>query len=139
MEVSERVRKARDNRKMMKQLQVQSQLQRVKDKKELMDEVKKYRKGIRKDLDFLEPGGNKKKGQPQKQVGQNQRNTKSAEKRKFKDSKYGHGGKKSGSKKNTKDSAADVSGYRPPKKPVGKNQQRPGKNKRKHIKSKRRK
>lgn len=39
LEVSEKVRKARQNRKMMKQLQVQAQLNRQKEKKELMDEV----------------------------------------------------------------------------------------------------
>lgn len=39
LEVSEKVRKARDNRKMMKQLQTQATLQRQKEKKDLMDEV----------------------------------------------------------------------------------------------------
>lgn len=142
LEISEKVRKARQNRKMMKQLQVQAQLQRQKEKKDLMDEVKKYRKGVRKDLDFLEPGGGKKSAQQtqKKRVGQHPKNNKSTEKRKYRDDKYGFGGKKKGSKINTKESSADVSGYRPPRKPNAKNKkQRPGKSKRNQVKSKRRK
>ncbi|KAK3919467.1 putative rRNA-processing protein EBP2-like protein [Frankliniella fusca] len=146
LEVSEKVRKARENRKMMKQLQVQAQLNRQKEKKELMDEVKKYRKGIRTDLDFLEPGGGKKPAQQKRPAQNTNKNKRSAEKRKHKDSKYGFGGKKRGLKTNTKESAADVGGYLPPRKPGAKNrnmnkknQNRPGKNKRNNIKSKRRK
>lgn len=135
LEISEKLRKARQNRKLMKEKQVQAQLQRQKEKKELMDEVKKYRKGVRKDLDFLEPGGDKKKKIQQQQ--QQRKNNKAANnKRKFKDSKYGLGGKKRGLKKNTKESASDVSGYRPARKPVGKNQQRPGKSRRRVAKRK---
>lgn len=143
LEVSEKVRKARDNRKMMKQLQTQATLQRQKDKKDLMDEVKKYRKGIRKDLDFLEPGGDKKQGKTEFKRLPN----KAAEKkRQTKDAKYGLGGKKRGLKRNTKESSADVSSYRPPPRPKkhgAKNQkgnQRPGKNRRnqKNARSKRR-
>lgn len=132
LEVSEKVRKARDNRKMMKQLQTQATLQRQKEKKDLMDEVKKYRKGIRKDLDFLEPGGDKKQGKqdPKKRLP----NKAAEKKRQMKDAKYGMGGKKRGSKKNTKESSADISSYRPPprpKRPGAKNKnQRPGKNRR---------
>ncbi|KAE8741453.1 hypothetical protein FOCC_FOCC012997 [Frankliniella occidentalis] len=142
LEVSEKVRKARENRKMMKQLQVQSQLNRQKEKKELIDEVKKYRKGIRTDLDFLEPGGGKKPGQ-QKRPAPNNKNSRSADKRKHKDSKFGFGGKKRGLKTNTKESAADVGGYRPPRKPGVKNRNmnkknRPGKSKRNNNKNSKR-
>lgn len=142
LEISERVKKARENRKMMKQLQTQSTLQRIQEKKDLANEVKKYRKGIRKDLDFLEPGGGKKKQQEQSKKQQFQEAKKKFpnkdvdKRRKAKDAKYGMGGKKSGMKRNTRESSADVSSYRPSlatknKKAGLKNRnQRPGKSRR---------
>ncbi|XP_034241239.1 probable rRNA-processing protein EBP2 homolog [Thrips palmi] len=135
LEVSEKVRKIRENRKMMKTLQAQAVIQRQKDKRDLMEEVKKYRKGARKDLDFLEPGGDKKK-QGQQGHKKKLQNKPADRKRQKKDEKYGLGGKKGGLKRNTKESSADVSSYRPPprnKKAGGKNakgQKRPGKSRR---------
>ncbi|XP_060519749.1 probable rRNA-processing protein EBP2 homolog [Cylas formicarius] len=127
---SERVKHLRQQRKEGKMLQIQTKLQRQQEKKEMMDQVKKYRKGVSKGLDFLES----KKG--------NSISRKALEKRKFKDQKFGFGGKKRGLKINTKESAGDISEYKrqkpankgKPKNKVMKN--RPGKSKRMKNKSK---
>ncbi|XP_043280357.1 probable rRNA-processing protein EBP2 homolog [Venturia canescens] len=110
---SERVRQLRTQRKVGKQMQIEATLKKHAEKRKMLEEVKKYRKGVRKDLDFLDdkkkPGGTKKfDGQSDKR---------SNLKMKMKNSKYGFGGKKRGMKKNTKESAADVSEYRRPAKP----------------------
>lgn len=133
---SEKVRQLRQQRKVGKQMQIEATLKKHAEKRKLLDEVKKYRKGVRKDLDFLD---DKKKSQSQT-VDQ-----KVAAKRKMKDTKYGFGGKKRGSKKNTKTSSADVTEYRRPLKPGqnlkkkgGKSKQRVGKNRRIQMKAKKR-
>lgn len=135
---SERVRQLRQQRKVGKQMQIESKLKKHAEKKKMLDEVKKYRKGIRNDLDFLDdkkkPGNNKKNAaKPMDKRAQ--------AKLKMKNSKYGFGGKKKGSKQNTKASASDVSEWQRPGKPGTKgrgsaNKQRPGKNRRAQIKSK---
>uniref|UniRef100_A0A1B6HTD5 Uncharacterized protein n=1 Tax=Homalodisca liturata TaxID=320908 RepID=A0A1B6HTD5_9HEMI len=101
----EKVRKIRQQRKMSKKLQKEGKLKKQNEKKEMLDEVKKFRKGIRKDLDFLE----NKKPQNKSKSGQ----TRSLMKRQYKDSKFGHGGKKRGLKLNTKESSANMDDYRP--------------------------
>jgi rRNA-processing protein EBP2 len=64
-------------------------------------------------------------------------------KRRYKDQKFGFGGKKRGMKRNTKNSTSDVSEFRRPGKPkrpgAAQKHQRPGKNKRLKMKSKRKK
>lgn len=47
-------------KKVGKQLQIQAKLRKINEKKEMLNEVKKFRKGKRQDLDFLE--NNPKKG-----------------------------------------------------------------------------
>lgn len=91
---SERVKQLRQQRKEGKAMQVQMKLQRQKEKKETLEQVKKFRKGVSKNMDFLD---NKSK--------------KVLERRKMRDKKFGFGGKKRGSKMNTRESAADVSDY----------------------------
>ncbi|XP_066140262.1 probable rRNA-processing protein EBP2 homolog [Euwallacea fornicatus] len=126
---SERVKQLRQQRKEGKLLQIQTKLQRQQEKKEMLDQVKKYRKGVSKDLDFLDLKKSKAISR------------KALEKRKQKNKKFGFGGKKKGGKLNTKESAADISEYRNPKKPrkerdskgnkgKGKAKTRPGKNRR---------
>lgn len=134
---SEKVRQLRQQRKVGKQMQIEATLKKHAEKRKLLEEVKKYRKGVRKDLDFLD---DKKKSQD-KAV-----NQKVAAKRKMRDAKYGFGGKKRGSKKNTRASSADVSEYRRPSKPGkdsknkgekgGKPKQRLGKSRRTQMKAK---
>ncbi|CAK9806512.1 Probable rRNA-processing protein EBP2 homolog [Anthophora plagiata] len=135
-QLSEKVRQQRQQRKVAKQMQVEATLRKHAEKKKLQEEVKKYRKGVRKDLDFLE---DKKKPQ-----GKGMQSKVSA-KRKMRDSKYGFGGKKRGSKRNTSSSSADVSEYKRPKsmgkdskKKGGKPKQRLGKNRRIQMKAKKR-
>ncbi|XP_039281303.1 probable rRNA-processing protein EBP2 homolog isoform X1 [Nilaparvata lugens] len=128
----EKVRKIREQRKMSKKIQAENRLKKQNEKKSMLDEVKKFRKGIRKDLDFLD---NKNKPSNRSQL-----------KRKHKDSKFGFGGKKRGLKRNTRESAAgDFDGGNakgkgshrgPPNKGKVQNK-RPGKQRRQQIKSKR--
>ncbi|XP_031830388.1 putative rRNA-processing protein EBP2 homolog [Nomia melanderi] len=120
---TEKVRQMRLQRKVAKQMQVEATLKKHAEKRKLMEEVKKYRKGIRQDLDFLE---DKKKPQPRKV------DPKIAAKRKMKDSRYGFGGKKRGNKKNTRTSSMDVSEYKRPSKP-GKDLKKKGGNVNKRL------
>lgn len=98
---SERVKQLRVQRKEGKAMQLQTKLLRQQEKKEMVDQMKKFRKGVSKNLDFLDT--------KQKNISK-----KAVEKRQNKAKKFGFGGKKKGSKLNTKESAADVSEYRRP-------------------------
>lgn len=135
---SERVRQLRQQRKVGKQMQVEATLKKQAEKKKMLEEVKKYRKGVRKDLDFLEDKKNPQTKQTNRKI-----NSKAQLKIKMKNDKYGFNGKKRGSKRNTKSSCADVSEYRRPQKPgkrgtKGKGgNQRLGKSRRVQMKAKR--
>lgn len=99
---SERLKQIRDQRKMGKLIQRQARVQKETDKREMLDKLKKFRKGKLKNLDFLEDnrktGGNK---------------AAAAGKRNARDKKFGFGGKKRGLKRNTKDSSMDTGGSKP--------------------------
>lgn len=135
---SEKVRQLRQQKKIAKQMQVEATLKKHAEKRKLLEDVKKYRKGVRKDLDFLDE---KKKSQD-KQTNRKM-NPKTQLKMKMKAAKYGYGGKKRGSKWNTKSSSADVSEYRQPQKPgegrkgKGGRGRRLGKSRRTQMKAKR--
>lgn len=93
---SERVKQLREQRKMGKLVQKQLKVKREGEKKEMLDQLKKFRKGKLKNLDFLEdakPSASKKA--PVANI-----------KRKSKDKRFGFGGKKSGTKRNTKASSS---------------------------------
>ena len=133
---AEKVAKLRELKKFGKKVQTEVQLKRQKEKKDMMDEMKKIRKGQGGNLDFLDDGGDAKK------------KSNSVGKRNFKDKKFGFGGKKRGMKKNDKKSADDVSGFKPFSKgraggPNKKNMKgklkRPGKDKRQKIQNKKKK
>ncbi|XP_062127191.1 probable rRNA-processing protein EBP2 homolog [Drosophila sulfurigaster albostrigata] len=94
---SERIKQIREQRKMGKMLAKQTKVQREAEKKEMLDKLKKFRKGKLKNLDFLEDA--KALESKQKQ---------SADKRKQRNKKFGFGGKKKGQKRNTKASAAGL-------------------------------
>lgn len=94
---SERIKQIRDQRKMGKIIQRQARVQRESEKRDMLDNLKKYRKKQLKDLDFLEDDNKQKK----KGVG-------GKDKRKARDNRFGFGGKKRDSKRNTKDSSMDV-------------------------------
>ncbi|KAG7212461.1 hypothetical protein KM043_012776 [Ampulex compressa] len=133
---SEKVRQLRAQRKVGKQMQIEATLKKHAEKRKMMEEVKKYRKGIRQDLDFLDD-----KKKPQNRPGNKRLNPKAQAKLKMKNSKYGFGGKKRDSKKNTRQSSADVSEYRRPRKAVAgkgkgpKGNTRPGKNRRAQLRA----
>ncbi|KAL6257621.1 hypothetical protein P5V15_011198 [Pogonomyrmex californicus] len=136
---SEKVRQMRQQKKIAKQMHVEATLKKHAEKKKLLEEVKNYRKGIRKDLDFLDD-----KKKPQSKYPNRKMNPKVQAKKNMKDKKYGYGGKKRGSKWNTRSSSADVSEYKRPQKPgegrkgkSGKGKQRLGKSRRVQMKAKR--
>ncbi|XP_076300684.1 putative rRNA-processing protein EBP2 homolog [Lasioglossum baleicum] len=116
---SEKVRQMRQQRKVAKQMQVEATLKKHAEKRKMLEEVKKYRKGVRQDLDFLDD-----KKKPQRKG----MDPKALAKKRMKDSKYGFGGKKRGNKQNTRSSSADVSEYKRPSKP-GDSRNRGGKRK----------
>ncbi|XP_053737740.1 probable rRNA-processing protein EBP2 [Synchiropus splendidus] len=141
IERSEKAKKLREQRKFGKKVQIEVIQKRQKEKKAMMTAVKKYQKGMTDKLDFLE--GDQKAGKGGKQGTKKEVNKKGPNsKRKFKDQKFGFGGKKSGSKWNTKDSHNDVSGFRAKvahgkggkKGKGGKQNKRPGKSVRKKMK-----
>lgn len=106
----------------------------------MLEQIKRVRKGKSTDLDFLEDnkGNNSNKGNPKSKVNK---------KRAMKDKKFGFGGKKKGSKLNTRESTHQIDGFNSSakKKPFNfktknfkpnnkKKNQRPGKSKRKNAK-----
>lgn len=112
MEKSEKAKKLRELRKYGKKVQVEVLQKRQKEKKAMMSAVKKYQKGMSDKLDFLEGDQDKTKkgaGPSKAQINKKGPNAK----RKFKDRKFGFGGKKKGTKWNTKESHNDMSGFRP--------------------------
>lgn len=102
----------------------------------MLEQLKRVRKGKSADLDFLEDNKGKK--------AQGKENKKINKRRAMKDQKFGFGGKKKGSKLNTRESTNDMDGFNSSakKKPFNfktknfkpnnkKKNQRPGKSKRK--------
>ncbi|KAG5320308.1 EBP2 protein, partial [Acromyrmex heyeri] len=113
---SEKLRQLRQQKKVSKQMEVETTLKKHVEKRKSMEEVKKYRKDkISKDLDFLDD-----KKKPQAKITHVNRkiNPKAQLKMQMKAAEFGYGrGKKRRSKWNTRSSSADVSEYRRPEKP----------------------
>ncbi|XP_072275439.1 probable rRNA-processing protein EBP2 [Pyxicephalus adspersus] len=142
MEKSEKAKQLRALRNYGKKVQVEVLQKRQKEKSNMMNQIKKYQKGLSDKLDFLEGDQPQKKmsGAPGKKKGP-------SAKRKYKDQKFGFGGRKKGSKRNTKESFNDVSGFKAsvahgkgPHRPGSKGRKnankRPGKKVRQKIKNK---
>uniref|UniRef100_A0A3B3TH56 EBNA1 binding protein 2 n=1 Tax=Poecilia latipinna TaxID=48699 RepID=A0A3B3TH56_9TELE len=111
LERSEKAKKLREQRKFGKKVQTEVIQKRQKEKKAMMSAVKKYQKGMTDKLDFLE--GDQKAAKNSSDGSKKALAKKGPNaKRKFKDQKFGFGGKKSGKKWNTKESFNDVSGFR---------------------------
>jgi len=108
-ERAEKMSKLRELKKYGKKVQVEVQQKRLKEKKDMMDEMKKIRKGQGGNMDFLENGG----GKGDKNGGGKGGNREAERKRNSKDKKFGFGGKKRNIKKNDKNSTDDVSGFKP--------------------------
>lgn len=98
---SERLKQIREQRKMGKLIQRQARVQKEAEKRDMLNNLKKFRKGKLKNLDFLDDN---RKSSSAATV---------ASKRKARDSKFGFGGKKRGLKRNTKDSSMDTGGSKP--------------------------
>ncbi|GAB1603917.1 probable rRNA-processing protein EBP2 [Argonauta hians] len=106
MERSEKAKKLRAARKFGKQVQIDVLKKRAQEKKKMLEEVKKYRKGQKDKLDFLEELESEGKGQPNK--GRSRKRGADSEsqhqpnnKRKSKNERFGFGGKKKWSKSNS--------------------------------------
>ncbi|XP_032511511.2 probable rRNA-processing protein EBP2 homolog [Danaus plexippus] len=139
---TEKVRQLREQKKIAHRVQVDAKLKQAADKRQMLEQLKRVRKGKSTDLDFLDDnkGKNNSKG--------NNTTVKVNKKRAMKDKKFGFGGKKKGSKLNTRDSTNQMEGFNSSakkkpfnfktknfkpnnKKPSNKKNQRPGKSKRK--------
>ncbi|XP_022129318.2 probable rRNA-processing protein EBP2 homolog [Pieris rapae] len=135
----EKVRQLRDQKKMAKRVQIDTKLKQAADKRQMLEQLKRVRKGKSTDLDFLDDNkGKGKKGNVKNKVNK---------RRVMKDEKFGFGGKKKGSKLNTRESSSQMDGFNSSakKKPFNfkskqftpnnkKKNQRPGKSKRKNAK-----
>lgn len=106
-EMSEKARKLRELKKTGKRTQVEVQQRKLKEKKDMMESMKKFRKGTEKSLDFLEtPDETKNRNQPGKARNQKK---KLSQKRQDKETRFGFGGRKKGQKRNTAESTSDTS------------------------------
>ncbi|CAH6790769.1 probable rRNA-processing protein EBP2 [Phodopus roborovskii] len=144
MEKSEKAKQLRALRKYGKKVQTEVLQKRQREKAHMMNAIKKYQKGFSDKLDFLE-GDQKPAERGAKAKAKGQQMTKGPNaKRRYKNQKFGFGGKKKGSKWNTRESYDDVSSFRAkvahgkgPRKPGKKGaNKRPGKRTRQKMKSK---
>lgn len=140
---TEKVRQLREQKKIAKRVQTDTKLKQAADKKEMLEQLKRVRKGKSSDLGFLDDNKGGNKGNPN--VKGKGKENKVNRKRAMKDKKFGFGGKKKGSKLNTRDSSHNMDGFNgmSQKKPtnfnnksfkVNKKNQRPGKSKRRNAK-----
>lgn len=126
MEKSEKAKQLRALRKYGKKVQTEVLQKRQREKTHMMNAIKKYQKGFSDKLDFLE-GDQKSIPQGTKGGAKSQQTKKGpSAKRRYKNQKFGFGGKKKGSKWNTRESHDDVSSFRA-KTAHGKGPKRPGK------------
>uniref|UniRef100_A0A182IUV1 Uncharacterized protein n=1 Tax=Anopheles atroparvus TaxID=41427 RepID=A0A182IUV1_ANOAO len=109
---SERMRQLREQRRMGKLIQRQATEKRDEERRKMLSDVKKFRKGKLANLDFLEgddddgPRGEFRKSgkpKPSKKAAKQQVSAK----RKARDAKFGFGGRKKGMKRNTKQSSME--------------------------------
>ncbi|XP_052774411.1 probable rRNA-processing protein EBP2 [Mya arenaria] len=147
IENRDKARKLRELRKYGKKVQQDVLQKRHKEKREMLDAVKKFRKGQKNKLDFLED--KKGSGKGSKTQNRTEKPHQPNKRRQHKDTKYGFGGQKKRSKMNTKETSADMSGFsrkvhqsKPGKQFTNKNKnkgnrnKRPGKDQRHKMKNK---
>ncbi|XP_021182005.3 probable rRNA-processing protein EBP2 homolog [Helicoverpa armigera] len=142
---TEKVRQLRDQKKIAKRVQTDARLKQAAEKKEMLEQLKRVRKGKSSDLGFLDDNNKGSKGNNKGKDGKGPQN-KVNKRRAMKDKKFGFGGKKKGSKLNTRESSNNFDGFNgaSQKKPNNfktksfkvnsKKNQRPGKSKRKNNK-----
>ncbi|KAG0725019.1 putative rRNA-processing protein EBP2 [Chionoecetes opilio] len=123
-QISERVKKIREIKKYGKKVQIEVEQQKHKDKRDMLDKIKKFRKGKTDSIDFLE-GGRPLRGEAG--GSQARKDIKKAKGiRSYKDKKYGFGGKKKYTKRNNEKNPKDDSGALPAmRKPGGGNKKGP--------------
>ncbi|XP_046843427.1 LOW QUALITY PROTEIN: probable rRNA-processing protein EBP2 [Xenia sp. Carnegie-2017] len=113
MEKSEKARKMREMKKYGKKVQQEVLRKRQQEKKQMLDSVKKYRKGQKGKPEFLTNDNDEFEVNTEKGAKRSAGNTvqgKSA-KRQRKDVKYGFGGKKRANKRNTSESVDDIRSF----------------------------
>uniref|UniRef100_H0WL98 EBNA1 binding protein 2 n=1 Tax=Otolemur garnettii TaxID=30611 RepID=H0WL98_OTOGA len=136
MEKSEKAKQLRALRKYGKKVQTEVLQKRQQEKAHMMNAIKKYQKGFSDKLDFIE--GDQKPISRDKKAGAKGQQVKKrlgvlgcwsalhSAKRRYKNQKFGFGGKKKGLKWNTRESYDDVSSFRA-KTAHGRGLKRPGK------------
>ncbi|CAH0627394.1 unnamed protein product [Chrysodeixis includens] len=105
---TEKVRQLRDQKKIAKRVQTDARLKQAADKKEMLEQLKRVRKGKSSDLGFLDDNKGSNKGNNNKGKGPHNKVNK---RRAMKNEKFGFGGKKKGSKLNTRDSSNTYEGF----------------------------
>ncbi|CAF4793468.1 unnamed protein product [Rotaria sp. Silwood1] len=109
IEQREKLRKLREQRLYGKKVQPEVLLKRPEDKSKLLKTMKKVRKGKQGSMQELEETlGDRKKNFGKSNENDYKRNSKTNRKIEYKNKKFGFGGGKENSKKNTADSSADV-------------------------------
>lgn len=142
LEASEKAKRLREMKKYGKKVQQEVQLKRQQEKKELLEKIQKYKKGKLDSLDFLDNDNSDNKFKQNKSAnpaGNKKTNTlKMTKKQRYKEAKYGYGGRKKRSKYNSSESAADVSSFSARKhgRPTKKKNHRLGKSRRQKQKNK---
>ncbi|XP_039262132.2 putative rRNA-processing protein EBP2 [Styela clava] len=131
-ESAEKYRNQLKLKKYGKKVQQAVELERKKKKREILDSVKKFRKGKTDSMDFLDDEREVKPGKKSQLQKVEQQRKKS---RTFRNKKFGFGGKKKGMKSNTVKSVNDVSGFKQPRGKKNFNNKRPGKGKRQQMKN----
>ncbi|XP_054160567.1 probable rRNA-processing protein EBP2 [Oppia nitens] len=140
IEASDKAKKMRELKKYGKRIQTEVMLKRQKEKREIMNRLKKYKTGKDDNLNFLDnqhndnqAGGSSSGGKGKgKQMKQNK-------KQKYKSARFGYGGQKKRSKYNSSNSSADMTKFSRNKhsKANSKGKARPGKSVRQRNRNKR--
>lgn len=89
-EMSEKVRQIRELKKLGKKVHIEAQQKKQKEKREMLEKVKQFREGKTDSIDFLSDKPLREKDEKKMRLA----------KRRSKDRKYGHGGKKRNKKRN---------------------------------------
>ncbi|KAH9412500.1 putative rRNA-processing protein EBP2 [Dermatophagoides pteronyssinus] len=116
LEASDKAKRQRELKKYGKKVQQEIQLKRQQEKRELLEKIQRYKKGKLDSLDFLDkqdssgPSTSNKQQMNSKNVKKNG-NAKVTKKQRYKETKYGYGGRKKRSKYNSSQSAADMSTF----------------------------
>ncbi|OTF78915.1 rRNA-processing protein EBP2-like protein [Euroglyphus maynei] len=143
LEASDKAKRQRELKKFGKKVQQEIQLKRQQEKRDLLEKIQRYKKGKLDSLDFLEqkdagPSSSSKQQLNGRNNVKGNKNAKVTKKQRYKETKYGYGGRKKRSKYNSSQSAADMSTFRAgkhgrPKTTKGNN--RPGKSRRQKMKN----